>query len=358
MAKRRLEPIEYFIETQDGWRLAAYRYGRKTQRAPVLLIHGLGTNRYDVDFPDENISLAKYLYRRGFDVWILELRGAGKSQALSPMKRVQSLIRPDWTFDDHVFTDIPKFIDHIKKETGHKSFHWVGHSLGGALIYAVVQTMGNKICRSAVAIASAMNAHAKPGFAQLLIKIEDRLLKWVPVIPGKYLSSLAFPAVGLAAPLLDNFYYCLDNIDKKTLRIASRVAVENISVPLFLQLHRWYQENHFDTLDRRFSYHHSLHSIKAPWMVLAGSVDGLTPLPDVYYGYDRVKSRKKKFIVFGKEFGYKSDYGHLDLVLGINAPKEVYPQILSWLKEHDKVAVSKSRTPPVNVTPLKVVAKP
>ena len=91
MARHRLEPIEHFIETSDGWRLAAYRYARKTQRAPILLIHGLGSNRYDVDFPDERISLAKYLYRKGFDVWVLEMRGAGKSQALSPMKRVQSM---------------------------------------------------------------------------------------------------------------------------------------------------------------------------------------------------------------------------------------------------------------------------
>ncbi len=203
-----------------------------------------------------------------------------------------------------------------------------------------------------------MNSHAKPGFAQLLIKIEDSLLKWVPLIPGKYVSSMTFPIVGLIAPLLDNFYYCLDNMDRKTLRTAFRIAVENISVPLFLQLHRWYQENHFDTLDRRFSYHHSLHSIKSPWLVIAGSVDGLTPLPDVYYGYDQIRSRKKKFVVFGKEFGYKSDYGHLDLVLGKQAPAEVYPQILSWIKEHDVAMTQKAATPALAAKPaLRVVQK-
>lgn len=133
-------------------------------------------------------------------------------------------------------------------------------------------------------------------------------------------------------------------MDRKTLRTACRIAVENISIPLFLQLHRWYQENHFASVDRRFSYHQSLKSITAPWMVLAGSVDGLTPLPDVYYGYDQVRSHKKKFIVFGKEFGYKSDYGHLDLVLGKSAPTEVYPQIVTWLKEHDSAMTKKSST--------------
>ncbi len=328
--------VRQIIETQDGWHLAAYRYERHSKRAPLLLIHGLGTNRYDVDFPDESISLAKYLYRKGFDVWVLELRGAGKSRPMSPFKRAKSWVRPDWTFDDHVFRDVPAIVNYIKKATGHKSFHWVGHSLGGALIYAVVQTMGNKVCRSASTIASAMNSHAKPGFAQLLIKIEDRLLKWVPIIPGKYLAFLSSARfTTLAAPLLDNFYFSLDNIEKKTLRLASRIAVENISVPLFLQMHRWYQENHFASLDGQFSYHQSLDKIKAPWLVLAGSVDGLTPLPDVYFGYDQIGSKKKKFIVFGREFGYQADYGHLDLVLGRYAPQEVYPEVLAWIKEHD-----------------------
>lgn len=336
MSMKSLEPQEIFIKTPDGWRLAAYRYPRKTVRHPVILVHGLGANRFDMDFPDPRLSIAKYLYRKGFDVWVLELRGAGKSQPLSLYERVRVMIRPAWTFDDHVFRDIPAFLEHIKKETGKKSFHWIGHSLGGGIIYAVVQTLGNKICQSAVTMGSAMNSNAKPGFARLLIKIEDRILKWVPLIPGKYLAKIGHPALSLMAPLLDNFYYSLENMDKRTLRMAIKVIVENISIPLFLQLHRWYQENHFSSMDGRFSYHKHLQAIKAPWLVIAGSVDGLTPLPDVYYGYNEVSSRKKKFIVFGKEFGYKADYGHLDLVLGKSAPREVYPVILDWLYEHDQ----------------------
>ena len=335
MAKRPIKPIESFIRTHDDWRLACYRYPRRTNRAPVLLIHGLGTNRYDMDFPDSRLSLAKYLHRRGYDVWVLELRGAGKSQPLSLWRRIGGAIRPTWTFDDHVFGDIPCFLKHIHAETGRRAFHWVGHSLGGSLIYAAVQTLGNRVCKSAVTIASAMNSKAKPGFARLLIRIEDKLLQWVPLIPGKYLSSCSYPAVGLIAPILDNFYYSLDNIERKTLRKASQVAVENISVPLFLQLHRWYRENDFSSLERHVSYH-SLQDIKAPWLVLAGSVDGMAPLPDVYFGFDQIQSKQKKFIVFGKEFGHKADYGHLDLVLGRYAPMEVYPQIAGWLNEHDR----------------------
>lgn len=78
MAKKDLKPVEHYIETSDGWRLAAYRYTRRTKRTPIILIHGMGSNRYDVDFPDPRISLAKYLYRKGFDVWVIELRGGGQ----------------------------------------------------------------------------------------------------------------------------------------------------------------------------------------------------------------------------------------------------------------------------------------
>lgn len=336
MAARNSHPELSTIQTDDGWSLAAHHYPNTKANYPVILLHGLGTNRFNVDFVDPRLSLAKYLHRHGFDVWIIELRGSGKSQPVTRWHRWRSYVRPTWTFDDHVFGDIPNFVKHIRKVTGKRSFHWVGHSLGGNLIYAAVGTMGNSICKSAVTVASAMNSKAKPGFTKLLVKIEDRILRMVPLIPSKYMASLGYQAFGVIAPLLNNFYFCLDNIEQSTLKRAGRIAIENMSVPLFLQMHRWYKNDVFVSLDKSVNYHEHLKRIRAPWFAIAGSVDGLTPLPDVYFGYDEIRSRKKKFMVFGKEFGHKTDYGHFDLLLGKNAPNEVYPEVLQWLRAHDR----------------------
>jgi hypothetical protein len=38
-----------------------------------------------------------------------------------------------------------------------------------------------------------------------------------------------------------------------------------------------------------------------------------------------------KMIAFGKEYGNETDYGHVEILMGKNAEKEVYPEILKWL---------------------------
>src|SRR5438270_12696196 len=69
----------YRVPTRDR---ATIALGRYHSRGPlrfvesVVLAHGLGANRFDLDF-DEQYSLARFLARRGFDAWVLELRGRG-----------------------------------------------------------------------------------------------------------------------------------------------------------------------------------------------------------------------------------------------------------------------------------------
>src|SRR5512140_3464556 len=93
----RARPRLYHARTHDGWRLALYRHapGRRSHRTPVLLCHGMASNRWDMDGPGR-ISLARYLVRRGYDVWVVELRGAGRSTRPS----LWNGKRYDWTFED------------------------------------------------------------------------------------------------------------------------------------------------------------------------------------------------------------------------------------------------------------------
>src|SRR4051812_9240061 len=69
------------VVTEDGHRLALHHYPPKQPRPgdfPVVLCHGLGANRFNLDF-DSRYSLARYLQGRGYDVFVLELRGSGLS---------------------------------------------------------------------------------------------------------------------------------------------------------------------------------------------------------------------------------------------------------------------------------------
>lgn len=325
-----------FIDAPDGWRLATYRYPhRSANRHPVLLVHGLGTNRHDIDFPDARLSLAKYLWKQGFDTWIVELRGSGRSHPSSLMSRYLNQLRTNWTFDDYIFKDLPAVVKHIQSITGKKKLHWIGHSLGGTVVYAAIETLGNGVCASAVTLGAAMSASAKIGLIRFLEKFGPLVKPW-PYLPLKYMALAGAPLTRWLAPLEDNFFYSIDNVDLSTLETSLKVAVENVSIPLFLQLHDWYTKNHFRSRDGSFSYRNSLKKIEVPFLICAGSVDRLTGFPDVHFPFRKIRSKKKRFRVFSRETGCRTEYGHMDLVLGRNAPREVFPEISAWLTTHDR----------------------
>ncbi len=333
------QPTLEFVDTLDRWKLPLYHYApakkhRSSKKYPVLLIHGFGTNHYNMDFPDPHYSLAKYLHRNGYDVWVAELRGAGKSHPQGLLHQCMAKLKPGWDYDDYVYGDLPAIVATIQRKTKRKKLHWAGHSLGGTLVYSAIETLGNDVCASATTLGSAMSASAKIGFIKLLLSF-DPLIKKMPFLPAKRLAQLSSPLGRWIAPLENNFYYAIDNVDLNIMRLGMRHAVEDISTPLFLQIHDWYKNNHFRSRDNSFSYRDNLKKIQSPFLICAGSVDGLTPIPDVIYAYHQIRSKKKAFIVFGKEYGCRTEYGHIDLLLGKNAPHDVYPAIGHWMDEND-----------------------
>ena len=125
---------EHTATTSDGWRLALRRYppaaGTPPRNHPVLCLHGLGASSVVFDLEPER-SLARHLAAAGFDVWTADLRGHGASDR--PGRG--SPRRFGWSLDDHLEKDVPAFIDTVAAASGASRLHWVGHSLGGILLY-------------------------------------------------------------------------------------------------------------------------------------------------------------------------------------------------------------------------------
>jgi alpha-beta hydrolase superfamily lysophospholipase len=68
-----------FALTDDGWRIALHRHRGDGKRChPVVCCHGLAANRVGFDVTPEH-SLAHHLAARGYDVFVVELRGHGDS---------------------------------------------------------------------------------------------------------------------------------------------------------------------------------------------------------------------------------------------------------------------------------------
>jgi pimeloyl-ACP methyl ester carboxylesterase len=281
-----------------------------------------------MDFPIEDLSLANYLCKNGFDCWIVDLRGSGLSKK-GPFASFR------WYFDDYVFQDLPAGVDALLEITGAKKLHWIGHSLGGLLAFPFAQFYRRKeVLQSLVTIASPVTTTSRPGYFKVTHRF-DRIIKLFPRLPYKTLSKVAVRFVDLLLGLEDNALFSRDNMTREILVTIMEHAVESVPSSLILQIHDWLKHNYFGSKDRKVDFTGSLQELSMPILMIAGSVDSFTPLADIRLAFRRLPSAKKTLMVFGKSRGHEHDYGHIDLVLGKNAPKEVFPHILNWLEEHD-----------------------
>ena len=114
-----MPPEVIYAPTEDGWRLALIHWRGAgpghgpLRRYPVLMVHGLGSNRLNLDL-DERYSIAQAAARRGFDAYVLELRGAGLSRA--PHGEDRS--RFQWGFSDYRERDLPAAIATVLERSG------------------------------------------------------------------------------------------------------------------------------------------------------------------------------------------------------------------------------------------------
>ena len=328
-------PRRYWARTHDGWRIALYRYlpRRGAHRTPVVLCHGMSSNRWDMDGPD-GVSLARHLRRYGYDVWVIEVRGAGRSTRPTWFNGK----RYNWTFEDYVTHDAPAALQVVLRETAAKQVHWVGHSMGGMIAYALLMTPMHKKIASAVTLGSPTMSEV--GHPVLDFGLPYRwLLRYLPArVPIGLGARLGAPL----APLLEYWLrgsikelgWHAGNADVPLLRALMLTAVDDLPLSLLREFARWYDNKTMSDRYSMFDFTDHLERITTPLLIVAGSKDGLTPARDLERVYSRVASADKQFRVIGTAYGCERDYCHADLVLGRYAPIDVYPLVTQWLDEH------------------------
>ena len=322
-----------YVRTEDGWRLALHRYGPTSppRGLPVILCHGLSSNRYTFDMPG-GPSLARFLRAQGRCVWVPELRGSGMSQA--PGLR-HSDVPYSWGFDDHLLKDVPTIIREVLERTGAPAVHWVGHSMGGLLILAHLAR--NPHAR----VACAVTLGSPADFSKLHNKRFESLLRlrWLirglPVFPLPFFGRLLVPlAHVIPATLLDLFYQpnIAPDVARRVLAVASQVVT---STKLWLDFARFLSTRAFAASNGR-PYLEGIESTPVPFLLASGAKDAMAP-PESVKVRQQVctNDAKDEFVVFGKELGCAEDYGHMDLPLGARSTVEVFPRVLDWLEEHD-----------------------
>lgn len=347
-------------ETPDGWTIELKRYrleepsadGTGEDRLPVILCHGLSCNNFFWDLT-EKVSFAHYLAEEGYDVWVPSLRGSGKSTkpGFYVIREVFQLKLPDsdqvihlptiaepdkfdWNFDDYVREDLPTIIDMVKRATGHSRVVWVGHSMGGMVMYAYLVSSQRSDVAALVTIGSPIYIPQPPNDVYRM-SIENRDLFRI----GRAVVNAQVPAgVGAVTGRLpmEHVRCNRENMDTETLRSFYRNCVEDVPNGLIEQLLTVARTGYLSSADEKCNYTAQLSRVRVPILCLAGKADNMCEPACVRYAYEHVGSTDKTYRELALVNGFTADYGHLDLILGKKARKEVFPYIRDWLSTHDR----------------------
>ncbi|MFQ5877860.1 MAG: alpha/beta fold hydrolase [Acidobacteriota bacterium] len=321
----------HFAPTVDGWNLALYRYRPAARhpadgREPVVVCHGLLSNRFNVDLDDEH-SIARYLREAGFDVWVMELRGHGGS-----VRDGRGGLRPfDWTLDHYVQRDLPAVIDYVRRATGRPAVHWVGHSLGGMILYAAcaVGLTGG--------IRSAVMSDVPADFSRIRSRKTAGLVytRFVPVVPPVLFIPLVL-VLGLLSPTLFLPKYGI-RTRRTMLRLVANGIIDLGCSRVARHLGEVLERGRFVSSDGTIDYEAGIERIHFPVLQLAAAARRSPPSVTRIL-IDRAPVCDKEYVTLGRAEGFSEDYNHFTVLLGERARDEVFPIVTAFLQRHSSAA--------------------
>lgn len=316
----------FYATTEDGWKIALHYHEPEYTRPgayPVIFCHGIAVNKYGVDL-DRRHSLAFYLKQNGFPVFVVDLRGTGNSFHPDTKKERK------FYFDNYIEFDVPAVIRTVKEMTGAPKVNWVGHSMGSMIASGFLgrRLEGHESVACHVAIGS-------PGrLDHIRGKIWEVLFKhhWVQsALDLRFGANVFAPVSGRFATPYEKFIYHPENVSSTVIRQLMNNGIENINPGVSEQMLGWIQKGTETTCDGRYEYRNGYKNIKIPVLYIAGEKDHVAPPSCIEHSYENTGSAKKSYRILGRTYGHSSDYCHIGLVLGENAPTEVFPLVHDWL---------------------------
>lgn len=267
---------------------------------PVLMVHGSIENG-KVFYSSSGKGLAPFLAAAGYDVYVPDLRGKGKSTP-----RINR--RSAFGQYEAITEDIPRLLERIHDLSGGQPIHLMAHSWGGVLLLAwYARFQGTYPVRSMVFFGSKRKIYIRSLKKFLMVDIGWNLL-------GRASSSLLgyLPAVGL------------------------RFGSDNESKKFYRETNHWVYSNAWKDKRDKLDYHKQLQSLVLPPILsLTGVEDDVLGHPnDVQQLLRESGAADFRYVTVGKKYGFRHDYGHIDLLTHPDAPEDHFRLVLDWLKQH------------------------
>lgn len=212
----------------------------------------------------------------------LGIRGRGLSHPTDACPRPGK-----WNFDDLARTDVPAAIEHVVQTTG-QAVAWVGHSMGGMVLYAYLATTPDPSVWAGVTLASPVVFSATGSRLLNVVGIWLLSVPAVDIVPQRAILGLLWwllaPTGGLEVGMNT------ENVDRAAVGRALRLSLSNVSRFKLQQMSQWARNGVFESADRRIDYRRALADVHTPMLVLAGSGDRVAPPDTVRRALDHLPS--------------------------------------------------------------------
>lgn len=320
------EDERHVARTDDGWNIALYRY-RATgdpHPLPVVCGHGLAGSRYIFD-SHVDYSMARDLAARGFDVWLVDLRGRNESWPDGgPSPELQ------WSFDDFVRHDIPAAIRTVGGVTGAPGVCWLGTEMSGIALYALAIDGTVPELRAGITLGSPAVTPSSGEVPGVTTPFPERN---GTRFPFSMVRDIGPQLAEQQSGMLESSFRP-SNTDWVVTARYFRHGVPDEATDVIDQFRDWMSSGTMRTRDCSNVWSDRLDEVTLPVLVLTGAADLQRPPDATRATFDALGSTDKTFVRVGTADGFPVDAGHDDLLAGRCAPTHVYPLIADWLVAH------------------------
>ncbi|XP_071727114.1 triacylglycerol lipase 2-like [Rutidosis leptorrhynchoides] len=349
---------EHTVTTKDGYilsmqRIPAGRDGKKANKPPVLLQHGLLMDGGTWVLNSPNESLGFILADNGFDVWIANTRGTNYSRShtsLSPSDPAYW----EWSWDELVAFDLPASIQFVHNKTG-QNLHYVGHSLGTLIAFSAFskdQTLSllrSAVLLSPIAYLGRMSSTLARAGADAFLgedlywlglhefaprgKAVADLMSVICHMPDNDCSNLMTSFTGqnccVNSSMTDKFleHEPQSTSTKNMIHLAQMIRSGTITM---------YDYGNADDNQKHYGQStpliYDMGSIPRdfPMYLSYGGADELSDAADVKTLLDIFKHHDPNNLVVQ----FRKDYAHADFIFGVNAKDVVYDHVMAFFMLH------------------------
>ena len=328
------------VPTSDGTeiRLTRHQYGTK---GPIVMAPGYGNaaSAFAIDTVPKN--WVQYLGEHGYDVWLLDYRASPEL----PGSFTQ------FTVDDIAMRDWPAAVQAVREKSGQDTVQAFGHCIGGLSLFMAMGG-GMQGVRSATFSSLAGHPIPTPGnkaraWARMATLLKTLGVKRLDVEydPKRWDGKLVETVMKLVPfrhiydnPIARRIYfvygdvYDYENINQPTMEQAVPGFFGGGNMTFFEHISLMIRASEARDANGKDAYWANLENFKVPSNFITGEHNKMFVPKGLQRSYDTLRKAHGTSLY---SHSVIKDYAHLDLWLGENAERDVWPTALAELEKHN-----------------------